>query len=193
MSKIESVVKEAENLFLEEYKQTGMPTKDAFYIALKKGIELADRLGADKTIVQVGIFLMDLKLGQAWKEKRGKEHAQMSVDAARKFLNKFDVSDDFKKKVLNCIEAHHHAVPYKCLEAEICSNADNFQFLNPRGFLFIFAMFIELGRSFDECIKILDSKIEEKYQKTSLDICKKEAEEYYQLLKKLINSAQKGT
>lgn len=180
------IVKAAEKLFLEEQKKTGMPVKEALDIALKKGAKWADKLGADRTIVQVGIYLMDLKVGQAWKENKVDQHIQMSLDAARDFLE--GINEESKEKIINCIEAHHQAVPYKCLEAEICSNADSFQFLNPRGFLLILSQLIKQGLPLDKCLEILESKLEEKFKKVSLGICKKEAERYYKFLCELIDS-----
>jgi hypothetical protein len=76
---------------------------------------------------------MDLKLGQAFKEGRSQDHVQMSVDAVRVFLDRFDDLDTSKKeKIINCVEAHHKDVPFTCIEAEICANADCYRFLHPK-------------------------------------------------------------
>lgn len=132
---------------------------------------------------------MDVKLGQALKENRITEHVQMSVDATKEFLNKFKVSDDEKNKILNCVEAHHAQVPFICKEAEMCCNADCYRFIHPRG---VFVYLNILGRRFDNvdaCLEQIEKKMEEKYSALSLDICKKELEEYYQIFKKFIKNS----
>lgn len=134
---------------------------------------------------------MDIKLGQALKEGRIQDHVKMSVDATREFLEQFDLGKKEKDKILNCVEAHHGTVPYTCLEAEICANADCYRFLHPKGFLVFMHMLGKREGSFEKALRYAEEKLEEKYKIISLDICKKETDEYYRLLKKLINLVKK--
>ncbi|MDR2540713.1 MAG: hypothetical protein LBD11_02795 [Candidatus Peribacteria bacterium] len=92
---------------LNEIEQYGLPTLINFELSEQKAIELADKLHADKTITLLGVYLMDCKLGQAFSEKRGAEHVQMSVEASEEFLKQFDLDEETKKKILNCVAAHH--------------------------------------------------------------------------------------
>ncbi len=171
-------------------EQFGHPNRVLFDISEKKAIELGEKLNADKIIVQVGICLMDIKLGQAIVENRLAQHVQMGVEAAKVFLDKFKIDEISKEKIINCIEAHHNDVPYTCIEAEICANADCYRFISPKG---VFISLISASKRYDkfeDCLNWVEMKMDEKYNILSLDICKQELEGYYQTLKKYIADAR---
>lgn len=157
----------------------------------KKALELAKALEADENIVHIGVCLMDLKLGQAIKEGKVKEHVKMSVDASKEFLEKFDLSEEEKKKIMNCVEAHHGTIPFICKEAEICANADCYRFIHPKGVFEFMSVLSKRLDDKDERLNQLEAKLEEKHNTLSLGMCKKELEEYYQMFKKLIADARK--
>lgn len=184
------IIQESKKYAAEEIKKFGPDVPILFDILEKKAIELSERLRADERIVKIGIALMDLKLGQALKENRLEEHVAMSLEAAKMFLEKFDLSAEDTGKIINCIQAHHKDVPFTCIEAEICANADCYKFIHPKGF---FAYLTVLGKrhdTFDECLTLAEEKLDEKHSILSLDICKQELEGYYQTLKKLISDAK---
>lgn len=178
-------------LALKEIEQYGSPTLIHFDISEQNALELAGKLDADVTIVQLGVYLMDIKLGQALVEKRVAEHVQMSRDYAEQFLQQFELSDIYINKILNCVEAHHGTVPYTCIEAEICANADCYRFISPKGF---FAYLTLLGKrhnnDFAVCLNEAEKKLDEKYAVLSLDLCKQELEPYYQTLKQYIQESK---
>lgn len=184
-----NLIEESRKYALSEIEKYGTPIRVHFTISERKAIELTKILNADETIVRVGVVLMDLKLGQALKEKRLVEHVAMSVEASKIFLQKFDLDDDAKDKIINCVAAHHKDTEFKCLEAEICANADCYRFIHPRGF---FAYLTLLGKrydNFDECLSQAEAKLDEKNNILSLDICKKELSDYYKTLKKFISDS----
>jgi hypothetical protein len=159
-------------------------------ISEKKGQELAEKLGADKDIVMAGTALMDVKLGQALSEGKIKEHVKMSSDAAKEFLEKYDLDEDTKKKIINCVEAHHGKVPFECKEAEICANADAYRFLHPRGFFYYFVLLGEREKDYNKILDQVEAKLEEKWNVLSLDICKEETEEYYKTFKQYLKEVR---
>ncbi|MBL7160334.1 MAG: hypothetical protein ISS93_00585 [Candidatus Aenigmarchaeota archaeon] len=185
------IVKEARKLAVSEIDKYGLPNIVHFEISENKAVELAEKLGADKMIVRVGACLMDLKLGQAFKEKRMAEHVAMSVEAAKEFLDQFDIDDASKEKIVNCVEAHHGG-PYKCTEAEICANADCYRFIHPKGF-FAYLTVLGGGRftDFTDALNAAEKKMDEKYDVLSLDVCKEELGEYYKTLKGFIEDSKK--
>ncbi|GHV24968.1 hypothetical protein FACS1894176_02400 [Bacteroidia bacterium] len=126
-------IKSAKEFALNEIEKYGLPTLVNFELSEQKAIELVHKLNANETIVTLGVYLMDCKLGQAFSEKRVTEHVQMSVEASEEFLKQFDLTRDDKAKILNCVAAHHGTVPYSCIEAEICANADCYRFISPKG------------------------------------------------------------
>ena len=182
------IVAAARKFALDEIEKYGTPLITHFELSEKKGQEFAEQLGADKTIIGAGTSLMDVKLGQSIDENRVQEHVAMSVEATEEFLKEFDID---KEKIINCVAAHHGTIPYTCVEAEICANADCYRFIHPKGF---FAYLTLLGRrfsEFDTCLEHAEKKMEEKYNILSLPICKEELEPYYQTLKKFIKEARK--
>lgn len=184
------LIKKSKKYALSEIKKYGMPIPVHFDISEQNAIRLAKKLNANETIVRVGVVLMDLKLGQAFKEKRLPEHVLMSTDASKIFLQKFNLDEGIKNKIINCINAHHKHVKFKCIEAEICANADCYRFVHPRGF---FAYLTLLGKrydNFDDCLNQAETKLDEKNNILSLDICKKELSNYYKTLKQFITDSK---
>ena len=75
---------------------------------------------------------MDIKLGEAKKEGCLKEHSKISADATKNFLQQFDINDELKNKIVNCVEAHHATIPFTSKESELCANADCYRFIHPK-------------------------------------------------------------
>ena len=182
------IIQAARYLAWKEIRKFGVPEPISFALAEKKAEELASKLGANRTITLVGYNLMDLKLGEAFESHRLQDHVKMSLVATRPFLNKFRIPSEDKKKILNCIEAHHGDVPFICKEAEICANADAYRFLHPRGFLAMFS-FLSKKMDVDSSLRIMGKKIDEKYRMLSLAICRRELEPHYWQLKRLIRES----
>ncbi|MBN1645990.1 hypothetical protein JW868_03035 [Candidatus Woesearchaeota archaeon] len=186
------VVEEAREFAVYEAKEYGTPILPHFEISEKIAVELAQKFNADLDIVKIGVYLMDVKLGQALKEKRLKEHVEMSIYASKEFLNKFDISDTKKEKIINCVAAHHAQVPFTCKEAEICANAECYRFLHPTGiFAYMHLLAKERCPDFLEMVKQAECKLDEKWGILSLDICKKELESYYKSFKQFFADARK--
>jgi len=184
------IVQEARNYAVSELEKYGSPLSLHFEISEKKGVGLAEKLSADITIVSLGVYFMDLKLGEALKKDRLKEHIQMSVEAAKEFFITQPFGENPERKVINCIEAHHGEIPFLCPEAEICANADCYRFLHPKGFFAYLALLGGRGNQFADCFRFAEEKLEEKHRILSLDICKQELEPHYIALKKLIAAAR---
>ncbi len=190
-NKVKNIILEARKYALTEIEKFGVPSHLQFEISEKKALKLAERLQADKDIVLLGVYLMDLKLGQAFKEGKLSEHIKMSSGVAKEFLNKFEIGKEIKEKVINCVEAHHATVPFNSIEAEICANADCYKFIHPKGFFACLTFFGKRYSDFFDCLNQAEKKMDEKYNILSLDICKKELDGYYKVLKKFIKEARK--
>lgn len=162
-------------------------TKNHIYVTFDIGEMLADYYKADKDIVRIGLYLMDIKLTEARKEGRKKEHDLMAVEYVREFLKDYDVTKEECDKIINCVEAHHKRVPFSSIEAEICANADCYRFIHPKG-VFTYQDFLaaKLG-NLDEITKKLQEKLEEKYKIISLDKVKLDLEKYYELFTKMFS------
>ncbi len=187
---MQDIIAHCRQYALSEIETYGLPDMVHFTISEKKALELADQLGAHKDIVHIWICLIDLKLGQAFQEKRLAEHVAMSVVAADSFLQQFSLPIETHEQILHCIQAHHGDIPYQSLEAEICANADCYRFAHPVGFFRYLAL---LGKRIDNFADILtqaETKLDEKHQIVSLDVCKKQLDPYYDTLKSYIRTAR---
>ena len=181
------IVEEARKLSREMSEKYGMPSFGGTEVAVKRGQGFAKKLGADEKIVTVSCYLMDNGLGETRKKRNIKEHVKISIEIAKEFLNKFDLSEKDKEKIINSIAAHHGEIKHSCVESEIVKNADNFRFLTPSRIARGIFNGPKHGQSFKETIEFLKSKVEEKYNLVTLDICKEEAEENYRVIKEFLN------
>ena len=180
---LKEVADKAVEMARAEIDQFNVPEMLHLDISLEKGEWLAAKLGANIDIVRAGVALMDLKLGQAFHEKRIPEHVSMSVDAATEFLTASGVDEADKENTLSCIRSHHGKIGFSTLEAEICANADCYRFVHPKGILFYFTV---LGRrlgDFAKCVDQVEAKMDEKMAIISLPIVKEELSPVYENMK----------
>ena len=163
------------------------PLKDHLTIALDKGKMLAKEYNANPEIVKFGILLMDIKLGEAYENHRLHEHVKMGSDFAKEFLKKSEFTEEEKEKLINCVEAHHGKIPFTCIEAEICANADCYRFIDPVG---IYTYTVFLAKRTDDLLKQITElkyKLEEKGKILSLPKAKTELNSYYNFYQKQFN------
>ena len=189
---IKDLVKNADKYAREEIESYNVPAPYHYDIAMEKAIELAEKLNADVDIVKIGAALMDCELGKANKNGTPEKHIEMSVDKTREILKDYNLDEETKAKIVNCVEAHHGTIPYLSIEAEICANADCYRFMHPRGFFVGVNLFTNRFNDLDKALDHAENKVDEKYNIISLDIVKEELEDYYQQFKNLIKIARKS-
>lgn len=158
------------------------------YVAFDMGDELAEHYNADKDIVKIGLYLMDIKLKEARKTGRKSEHDLMAVEYAKEFLKEYDLTKEEYEKIINCIEAHHRKVPFNSIEAEICANADCYRFIHPMGVFAYEEVLATKLTDINEIVAKLQAKLEEKHEIISLEKVSDDLEEYYQIFSKLFNT-----
>lgn len=171
---------------LEEIATYGLPTQRHYELSLEKGIELAKRLKADVDLVRAGIALMDIKLGQAAKEGHQPEHVKYCVEYSEKILKDLKIEEPYFSTLINCVAAHHGAIPFDSLEAEIVANADCYRFIHPRGVMSFHATVVKRGNEHDAALKAVEAKLDEKYGILSLDAAKEDLLEYYKMFKDIL-------
>lgn len=185
---MKEIIEKARELAIKEIETNGSPIFELFEHSNEMGQELAEKLNINKDIVMLGTLLMDIKLGKCL--KTGEDHLEIGKEATIDFLEQFDLSQEIKNKIINCVEAHHGTIPFTCKEAEICANADSYRFLHPRS-VFRFLMKLgEKGMVFEEAINFVEKKADEKHKILTLDICKEELEPHYRAIKQLIAKAR---
>jgi len=175
---------QARKFAYDEVERTGMPLKFHVDLACEVGRRLAKELGADANIVEIGTLLMDCQIGQALIEGCLSDHIKMSHDKAEELLKTTSLSSKNEENIRHCILEHHGADKFYSLESEICCNADCYRFTSVRGFSYAMRYMREMP--FLDLIKLLESKLKEKWGLVSLDICKKELAHQHDLIENFL-------
>jgi hypothetical protein len=175
---------QARELAYSEVERTGMPLKLHVDLACEVGKKLAKELGANVDIVEAGTLLMDCLIGQAIQAGKLQEHVQMSLNKANELIDNSSLSDKDKENIRHCIAEHHGADKFYSIESEICCNADCYRFTSVKGFSY--AMRFLRDMPFEDLIKLLGNKVDEKWGLLSLDMCKKELAGQHETLESLL-------
>ncbi len=134
---------------------------------------------------------MDLKLLEAQSLGQAKKHTEMAVDATIEMLKDYDIDEEIKKNIINCVKEHHGSSKYYSIESEICANADCYKFLTPKGILAYCSLLGRRYHNLDKEWEQLEYKMDEKYNIISLQTVRDELEQYYRLFKELLENAKK--
>ena len=174
----------------EEISIYGLPTLRHYELSQEKGANLANRLKADVNLVKAGIALMDIKLGQAAKEGHQPQHVTDCVDFSEKLLKELGVEESFFSILINSVAAHHGAIEFNSIEAEIVANADCYRFIHPRGVMSFHATVVKRGNEHDDALKAVEAKLDEKYNILSLEAAKEDLEGYYNMFKDILTNGR---
>ncbi len=181
MNEFEKLLQEARELAYSEAKKYSTPILKHIDFATHQGITLAEKLVANKRIVEVGTLLMDIKIGEAVNQGKLSEHVQMSHDFTKELLSKYsEISDEDKTNIEACVLEHHGKEKFYSIESEICCNADCYRFCSVEGVSYVLRYFRDI--EFKDLVALINHKIEEKWNALSLDICKRGLEPQHKIL-----------
>ncbi|MEW6617153.1 MAG: hypothetical protein AB1333_01910 [Patescibacteria group bacterium] len=164
-------------------------TPPHFHINLsnREGQKIAGMLNANREIVMLGTLFMDCALGEALQQGKLKEHVKMSVDKAEKILNEFsEITEVERKNIMNCIKEHHGTDKFSSLESEIVCNADCYRFISVEGVIGGIKNFRDI--EVNDLVVLWLEKADEKWNALSLDICRKELEPQYRVIKQFLEN-----
>ncbi len=167
------------------YNET-VPPKAQIDLATEKGKKLARELGANIDIVEAGTLLMDCAIGQALKEDRLAEHVEMGLQKANSLLDKSSLTQEEKENIRHCILEHHGVSKFYSLESEICCNADCYRFASVKGFMNAVRYTREMP--FEDLVKLLNNKVEEKWNAISLSIVKQDLVSQHGVIIKMLEN-----
>lgn len=187
---MQNLFEKIDKLAREEIQKTGLPQMCNYEVANRAAEALAKAYGADVELAKCATALMDIKFGEAVGEGVQFKHVEMSAEYAEKILNDFGVDENTKKLLLNCVLAHHGAVPFESKEAEIAANADSYRFISETGVFISFEFALSLGKSFNEALDFVKFKLDEKFNILSLDIAQKQLTDKYYELSELVKKAK---
>src|SRR3989344_5232044 len=190
MDYVDDIVNELDQAAVAEIMKYGMPSLDNYNDVVGVAIELGKRLNANLSVIKLAARFMDIKLGEATQQKKSSEHSVMALGFAKDFLSGYPLEEDIKQKVFHCI-VEHHDKKFSSVESEICANADCYKFLVPRKILRMFYNWKQRGYNFDEIFLLAEEKVDEKWNSLTLDMCKKELEPSYRMIKEFLDIARK--
>jgi uncharacterized domain HDIG len=112
------------------------PAHDWFHVKRVENIalELAEKEGADRKIVQASVLLHDIGRKKE-DENEIEDHAVWGSKKAEEILEELDYDDEFIEKVKECIETHRYSrgPDPESIEAKVLSDADNLDALGATG------------------------------------------------------------
>lgn len=183
----QKLISVVEEFTYDQCKKYGVPSRFHVELSVEKGQWLAKELRADENIVLLGTLLMDCELGKAYSQGKLAEHVDWGRQKAEELLSHdSQISADEKAAILACVEQHHGAKKFFYPEAEICCNADCYKFASVKGV--IGGICHMSGMPLDTLVKLYLEKAEEKWQALTLDICKKDLEPQYKLIKQFLKT-----
>lgn len=181
---MEDFLEASKKFALDEQKRTGMPVFEHIKLSSEVGQRLAKILGADKQIVEAGTYLMDCMIGQALMEGRLKDHVSMSEAKASELLREYNMSPKDGENIRHCVKEHHGAKKFYSLESEICCNADCYRFISIKGFSYALRFLRDMP--FEDLVRLLEEKVNEKWNALTLKECKEELSPQYEIIKKYL-------
>lgn len=190
MDYIDTIVNDLDAVAIAEIMKYSVTTLDDYNDLINVALELGKKLNTNSDVIKLGARFTEIKLGQAITEKKKNEYVNMSLGFAMDFLTGYPLSEEFKKKVFACIKEQNDT-QFSCIEAEICSNALCYNFLTPKKILKLFYHLKQRGYNFDESFWFVSEKLEEKWNKLTLDLCKKDLEQNCKLIKEFLELAKK--
>ena len=135
---------------------------------VKNALLLAEKIGADKEVVEAAAYLHDI--GRSKKEmelyKSENDHSVTGEKKTREILSNLGYSEEFIGKAAHCVLAHRgrKGPAPETLEAEIVANADAMAHFDT--FLDLFRSFLlETTSSFEEAVEVMDGKIQRDWEK----------------------------
>jgi len=188
---LEDIFVEADRLSRLEKEKYKVQTIPFYELTLEVGAYLAKKYNADCNVVKIGLAMMDIKLPEAQKLGMLKEHVNMSVKETEKLLKDIDIDDSVKMNIIKCVEQHHGVDDFYSIEAEICSNADCYIFIHPRGVFSYLSMLARRHNDIEKELEQVEYKMDEKIKCVTLDVVKEELLPYYTSFKKSLEQASK--
>lgn len=188
---LEDVFVEADRLSRLEKEKYKVQTIPFYELTLEVGAYLAKKYNADCNVCKIGLAMMDIKLPEAQKLGMLKEHVKMSVKETEKLLENMDIDDSVKMNIIKCVEQHHGVDEFYSIEAEICSNADCYIFIHPRGVFSYLSMLARRHNDIEKELEQVEYKMDEKIKCVTLDVVKEELLPYYTSFKKSLEQAEK--
>ena len=153
-------------------------------IVVKYAKMLADKLNADKEVVELAAWLHDITV-----QTDDANHHESGAKRAEEILRDFNYSDDLICKIKGCIISHRtsKAIEPDSIEAEIIRNADAIAHFDILPVLFKYKL--DKGEDLKTAFQWVYDKIERDWsKKITLKEAKELAQEKYEAIKLVLDS-----
>lgn len=159
---------------------------------VKNALLLGKKLNANLEVLEIAAYLHDIGRARYWEDFNiTKGHHIVGSEKTQKILKSIGYSNDFIKKVSNCVLYHRKQKGYepKTLEEEIIVCADAMAHFEC--FLNLFNKYINEAKSFEEAILLLNKKIEKDWKvKISIKEAKNISKKNYEAVKLILDNAK---
>ena len=163
---------------------------------VKNALLLAEKLNADKEVVEMAAYLHDIGRSiikdNLKKFERENEHHIIGEKDSKEFLKKLVYDKEFIEKVAHCVLTHRgrKGPEPKTTEAKIIACADAMAHFDT--FLDLFETFLGSSKSFEEALMHIKEKMQRDWnKKLTLPEAKEIVKEKYEAIMLLINSMEK--
>lgn len=172
---MQGTIKRARKLMHQKTLKNKAPDWSLTEIVIKKAKELCKKYKVRQDLVLISLYLSHIVFDEKIKGKIQMNHERLSVGLAKRYLDKWKVDEADQKIILNAILAHHDKIKTESLEAEIVKNAEGFKFLTIRGCLIYLHVLGGRGLSYQDAVKQVLYKMNQKFSYLTLMECIKEA------------------
>ena len=170
------IVQLSKELMQKQTEKNKAPAWLLTEIAIRKGKELSKRYHVNEKLVLTSLYLAHTIFSPIWNGDIQKNHPNLSAKFVKEYLDKWNILEDNKKIILNAIEAHHGKIETESKIAEIVKNAEGFKFLTVEGSLIFLHELGKRGFSYEESVKMVLEKMNQKMKLLTLDECIHEAD-----------------
>jgi len=175
----------AKQLMLEQTEKNKAPAWLLTELIVEKGRELAKRYNVSEELVVVSLYLAHTVFDPERGGPVQKKHTLASADFVKPYLDKWLVSKEDKKIILNAILAHHGKKPTESLTAEVMKNAECFKFVTVKGATIFLQELEKGGMPFQKSVGYVLDKMEQKQKILTLPDCIRESEKQVKKIKEL--------
>ncbi|MHA1804238.1 MAG: HD domain-containing protein [Promethearchaeota archaeon] len=178
------LIKNHARLHSEQDDIHGFPHVERVY---QSCMEMGKKLNANLFILKISALLHDIGRMDHGEIFKGKNHAEISAEMAKKFFKweKIEFPEKILNNILHCIRAHSFSnnIPANTLEAKILSDCDKLDALGAIGIYRTIGFTIRNGGRIEDVIRHLENKILKLKDLLYLDYSKQLAKSRHDMIK----------
>lgn len=156
-------------------------------LAARKGRELAKKHNVEERLVVSSLYLAHTVFSPVWHDRIRRNHPKLSAEFAERHLKKWGVAEKEQKIIIDSILHHPDKAKPKTKMAEVVKNAECFKFVTVKGSLIWLHECGRRGYSFEDSVKKVLAKMQEKRVLLTLPDCMEDAEKECKMIEKIFS------